>query len=200
MAIAFERHFPRRAAQWPWLLAILVLAGVVIAGEASAHGGLAMDKDYCKLRVGPYLMHFTGYQPGDGYRTEFCEDIPSTGATIVILDFIDDALRDLPVGVRIIRDDGGGRDLDSATVFAVPPKVYPKGTFSFDYQFQQAGNYIGLVTVGDGAQQAVGRFPFAVGAAFHQKHSFLAVLVAAAAAAAYLIWRRRRGAKPAAVA
>jgi hypothetical protein len=189
----------RRTAGSLWLFAtLLIVAGVIIAGEAAAHGGLAMEKDYCKLRVGRYVMHFTGYQPGDGYRTEFCEDIPSTGPTIVILDFIDDALRDLPVGVRIIRDDGGGRDLDSATVYDVPPKIYPMGTFSFDYQFQQAGNYVGLVTVGDGSQQVVGRFPFAVGASFHKRHSFLAVLLAAGLAAIYLIWRRRRAAKAAA--
>ena len=63
-----------------WMVVVMFTSG-----EATAHGGLAMEKDYCKLRVGPHVMHFTGYQPGDGYRKEFCEDIPSTGATIVVL-------------------------------------------------------------------------------------------------------------------
>ena len=63
-------HVARCAAGLLWLL-----AAVFIAGEATAHGGLSMEKDYCKLRIGPYVMHFTGYQPGDGYRKEFCEDI-----------------------------------------------------------------------------------------------------------------------------
>src|ERR1039457_7365596 len=94
-------HVARCAAGLLWLL-----AAVFIAGEANAHGGLSMEKDYCKLRIGTYVMHFTGYQPGDGYRKEFCEDIPSTGATIVVLDFIDDELRDLPVACSVIR---GGR-------------------------------------------------------------------------------------------
>jgi len=151
-------HLMRGAAGWLWLA-----AATMAAGEARAHGGLAMEKDYCKLRVGPFVMHFTGYQPADGYTREFCEDIPSTGQTIVILDFIDDALRDLPVGLRIIQDDGSGRDPDSATVHYAAPKIYPMGTFSFDYKFQQSGNYVGLVTVGEGAQQVVGRFPFSVG-------------------------------------
>ena len=115
-------HVARCAAGLLW-----PLAAVLIAGEATAHGGLSMEKDYCKLRIGPYVMHFTGYQPGDGYRKEFCEDIPSTGATIVVLDFIDDVLRDLPVALRIIRDDGGGQDLDSATVYHVPPEDLPDG-------------------------------------------------------------------------
>jgi hypothetical protein len=160
--------------------------------EATAHGGLAMEKDYCKLRVGPHVMHFTGYQPGDGYRREFCEDIPSTGATIVILDFIDDALRDLPVSVRIIRDTRS--DLDSATVYDAPPKVYPMGTFSFNYQFQEAGNYVGLVTVGDGNQRVIGRFPFSVGAPPYLRYLFPAALLAVGFGIVYGIWRWRRAA------
>jgi hypothetical protein len=188
-------HVARCAAGLLWLL-----AAVFIAGEATAHGGLSMEKDYCKLRIGPYVMHFTGYQPGDGYRKEFCEDIPSTGATIVVLDFIDDVLRDLPVALRIIRDDGGGQDLDSATVHYVPPKVYPMGTFSFDYQFEQPGKYVGLVTVGVGNQQVIGRFPFSVGAPFYQRYSSLAALLAIGFGVVYGIWRWRRAAKGAAVA
>jgi len=38
-------------------------------------------------------MHFAGYQP-DSSRSEFCEDIPRVGRTVIVLDFIDDALRD----------------------------------------------------------------------------------------------------------
>lgn len=161
------------------------------AGEAAAHGGLAMEKDYCKLRVGPHVMHFTGYQPGDGYRKEFCEDIPSTGATIVILDFIDDVLKDLPVSVRIVRDFGSApqHDLDSTTVYRVAPKIYPMGTFSFNYDFKEAGNYVGLVTVDDGNQQVIGRFPFSVGASPYQRYMFPIALLAVGLGVVYGLWR-----------
>ena len=173
----------------------LVIA-MLASDEAPAHGGLAMEKDYCKLRVGPHVMHFTGYQPGDGYRREFCEDIPSIGATIVVLDFIDDVLRDLPVSISIIRDSGGGpeHDLDSTTVYHVPPKIYPMGTFSFNYQFQEPGNYVGLVMVGDGNQQAIGRFPFSVGAPPYLRYLFPAVFLGTGVAVVYglLRWRRTK--------
>jgi len=173
----------------------LVIA-MLASGEAPAHGGLAMEKDYCKLRVGPHVMHFTGYQPGDGYRREFCEDIPSIGATIVVLDFIDDVLRDLPVSISIIRDSGGGpeHDLDSTTVYHVPPKIYPMGTFSFNYQFREPGNYVGLVMVGDGNQQAIGRFPFSVGAPPYLRYLFPAVFLGTGVAVVYglLRWRRTK--------
>jgi len=176
-----------------------LFVAVFTSGEATAHGGLAMEKDYCKLRVGSHVMHFTGYQPGDGYRKEFCEDIPSTGATIVILDFIDDVLRDLPVSVRIIRDSASGseHDLDRTTVYYVPPKIYPMGTFSFNYQFREAGNYVGLVTVGEGNQQVIGRFPFSVGASPYLRYLFPAALLAIGSAIVYGLWRRRRAAREA---
>jgi hypothetical protein len=181
--------------RWVGGLLWLVIA-MLASGEAPAHGGLAMEKDYCKLRVGPHVMHFTGYQPGDGYRREFCEDIPSIGATIVVLDFIDDVLRDLPVSISIIRDSGGGpgHDLDSTTVYHVPPKIYPMGTFSFNYQFREPGNYVGLVMVGDGNQPAIGRFPFSVGAPPYLRYLFPAVLLGTGVAVVYglLRWRRTK--------
>jgi hypothetical protein len=74
-------------------------------GGAFAHGGLSMDEDTAS--VGPYLMHFVGYQPDSASGPkEFCEDIPETGRTIVVLDYLNDELRDLPTEVRIIRDTG----------------------------------------------------------------------------------------------
>ena len=71
----------------------LSLALAAFAGVVWAHGGLAMEQDMCKLTVGPYMMHFAGYQE-DAQRTEFCEDIPHKGPTIIVLDAVDTALRD----------------------------------------------------------------------------------------------------------
>jgi hypothetical protein len=130
---------------------------------AHAHGGLSMDEDRCKLRVGPFLMHFVGYQPdsASGPR-EFCEDIPETGRTVVVLDYLNDELRDLPTEVRIVRDTGSEADLDAITVLHLPPRVYPSGSLSFEHAFDAPGRFVGLVTVGD-AQKSVSRFPFSVG-------------------------------------
>ena len=125
----------------------------------SAHGGVTMENDMCKLRVGPYLMHFTGYQPQTAPELEFCEDIPGTGQTIIVLDYLDPKLRDLPVDARIIRDTGDEADLDRVTVFHLPPAVYAKGTLVIETTFTEPGRFVGLVTVGD----QVSRFPFAVG-------------------------------------
>jgi hypothetical protein len=135
---------------------VVVLAS---AGLCFAHGGVTMENDMCKLRVGPYLMHFTGYQPQTAPELEFCEDIPGTGPTIIVLDYLDAKLRDLPVEARIIRDTGDESNLDRVTVFHQPPAVYPRGTVVIEHTFAEPGRFVGLVTVDD----QVSRFPFAVG-------------------------------------
>jgi hypothetical protein len=150
--------------QWlrPIGLCVLMLAiGIPsFSTQAQAHGGLALAEDMCRLTIGPYNMHFTGYQPDNTRNKEFCEDIPATGRTVVVLDYMEDALRPLPTEVRIIKDTGSEQDLQAITVLHLPPKVYPAGSVNFEYNFDRPGKFVGLVTVGD---KHVSRFPFSVG-------------------------------------
>lgn len=143
------------------VLAALAVAACALPTKASfAHGGLAMEQDMCKLTVGPYTMHFAGYQE-DAQRSEFCEDIPHRGKTIVVLDFVDAALRDMPVEVRVVRRTDVPVD-QAPVVFRVPPKVYPNGTMTFTHEFAEDGDYVGLVNAGPNRRYA-SAFPFSVG-------------------------------------
>jgi len=146
----------------PFGVCMLMLAiGVpFFSSQAQAHGGLALAEDMCRLTIGPYNMHFTGYQPDNTRNKEFCEDIPATGRTVVVLDYMEDELRPMPTEVRIIKDTGSEKDLQAITVLHLPPKVYPAGSVNFEHNFDQPGKFIGLVTVGD---KHVSRFPFSVG-------------------------------------
>lgn len=151
----------------PFAIALMVMAWFGLTpGPAWAHGGLSMDKDMCRLTLGLYTMHFTGYQPVLTGAMEFCEDIPKTGQIIVTMDMIDDALRAMPVSVRIVRDTGEGSETEANTVLYLEPKLYPNGSVSFEHNFEAPGKFIGLVTGGDPANPAaqyVSRFPFSVG-------------------------------------
>jgi hypothetical protein len=121
-----------------------------------------MAEDMCKLTVGPYMMHFSGYQPENTQQQQFCEDIPAIGQTIVVLDYIEQELRSLPAEVRIIKDTGSEDNLEAITVFHLPAKVYPNGSIDFAHTFDQPGKFVGMVAVGD-KQQHISRFPFSVG-------------------------------------
>ena len=157
-------------------MSILRTAGVVfsiclgiafIAPEsARAHGGVKLEQDECVLKIGPNTMHFVGYQR-TGEEQEFCEDIAETGPTVIGLTAVSPDLRDMAIGVRVIRDLGDEKekaDLDAATVFYRAPKVYQNGSMTFEHDFKEPGRYVGIVTVSDDVGNLwVSRFPFRVG-------------------------------------
>ena len=170
--------------------------GVLFSTQAQAHGGLSMAEDMCKLTIGPYMMHFTGYQPDSTREKEFCEDIPATGRTVVVLDYLELELRSFPTEVRVIRDTGSEQDLQAVTVLHMPPKVYPNGSVNFEYNFDKPGKFVGLVTVG-GKQQHVSRFPFSVGESNMFSRYILSIYMVpvaalAAVAALFFFLRDRR--------
>lgn len=141
--------------------AVFALAALA-STQVHAHGGLSMAEDMCKLTIGPYMMHFSGYQPENSQQKQFCEDIPATGQTIVVLDYIEQELRTLPAEVRIIKDTGTEDNIESLTVFHIPAKVYPNGSIDFAYTFDKPGKFVGIVTVGE-KKEHISKFPFSVG-------------------------------------
>lgn len=144
------------------LAATIIAASTIFATQVQAHGGLALAEDMCILTVGPYRMHFTGYQPLS-QEEEFCEDIPEVGKTVIALDYIQEELRPMTTEVRIIRDTGSEDNLDAITVFYLPPKVYPSASITVDHVFPEKGKFVGLVKVSGGSQEYISRFPFSVG-------------------------------------
>ena len=191
------RGATRKRALWKRAVRAMGMAATLTTGlgasTAHAHGGLSMEKDLCKLRLGPYAMHFTGYQPEVSGANEFCEDIPRTGHTVVALDAVDEALRDLPLEVRIIRDTGDESDLDAITVLHLPPKVYPAGTVSFEHRFDEPGKFVGLVSGGE-KHELVSRFPFSVAAGRSAREPWLwAIGIVLAGVGLFLYSNARHG-------
>ena len=139
-----------------------VMLALGIPLSAQAQHTHELEKNFCILKVGPYGMHLTGYQPDLSGGTENCGEVPGTGRTVLVLDYIEGELRSLPVEVRVIRDTGSEQDLQAITVLYLPPKIYPAGTVNFEYNFDKPGKFVGLVTVVD-KQSLVSRFPFSVG-------------------------------------
>ena len=137
---------------------------IFLSSKSFAHGGLSLEDDYCILKVGRYEMHFSGYQPENNGPKEFCEDIPETGNTIIVLDYMDDDLRAIPVEVRIIVDtEEEYKDLDSVTIYKKDYEIYRNGTISLRHNFDSKGKYIGYVTANENNNFIISEFPFSVG-------------------------------------
>lgn len=179
-----------------WLGGALV--GMVCSVQVQAHGGLSLAEDMCKLSIGPYTMHFTGYQPESTQEKEFCEDIPNIGRTVVALDYVDEALRPMSTEVRIIRDTGvepgSEGNLDELTIFHEPPKVYSNGSVTFEHTFPAEGKFVGLVTIrDDNGTEYVSRFPFAVGTGGKSNMPLiLGILAVAAGAGTFFFFKNKQ--------
>jgi hypothetical protein len=140
------------------VFAITALVSGVAMSAAQGHGSLSMEKDMCKLTLGRYQMHFAGYQPQRA-RAEFCEDIPAEGPTAIVLDFLQPQLRTIPIAVKIVQKLPDGQE---RTVVEKPGQVYPNGTITIRHDFQDTGQYVGLVSAdAPGIPPAI--FPFSVG-------------------------------------
>ncbi|MFQ6004297.1 MAG: hypothetical protein ACE5OQ_02245 [Woeseia sp.] len=149
---------------------------VLIVQNAVAHGSVVPDEDVCLIQIGYFKAHFKIYLPRTRQHEEFCEDIPGTGESVFVMEYVHGNLSAVPIDFRIIRDVTGlGRfarsrdiesieDLDSATVFHHPAAVQPD-VFTVVNYFDEAGWYVGIVTAtpAGGKNSYIAVFPFKVG-------------------------------------
>ncbi len=174
---------------------------VIPAAGTLAGGGLVLEDDVCIIRIDFYSAHFTAYQPDTSGNTQFCRNLPDTGETIFVLDYLHQSLQEVPVSFRIIKDvTGQGRfvklkhveaigDIEQHTVFYQPPIVRPDASFKIEYDFVEEGAYIGIVTAGHPSKDTIytAVFPFEVGGS---NFTWLAALFLLLAGAAFYTVRR----------
>ena len=149
----------------------------LLPNQLLAHGGVFVEDDLCVIQIGFFKAHFTIYQPEIAGNKEYCEDIPDTGTSLFILDYLHESLNTLPVDFRIIKnvtDHGRAttwqhlsamNDLEQHTVYYQPDMVVLNGTLEAEYNFTETGHYVGIVTTRQPGNQKIYRavFPFKVG-------------------------------------
>jgi len=185
----------------------VILGGGLLAFPivvTQAGGGVVLEDDVCIIWIDFYSAHFTAYQPDSSGNEQFCEDLPDTGETIFVLDYLHQSLKEVPVDFRIIRDVTGlGRyarleqveelgDLEQQTVFYQPPVIRPDASFKIEYDFVEEGEFIGIVSAGHPTNDSIytAVFPFEVG---RTSYGYLFPLIVLLAGAAF--WFLRRSAR-----
>ncbi len=155
---------------------LITLFLLLLAGRSFAAGAVIGEPGSCMIEIGIYTAHFTIYQSDSRGNEEFCEDLPDTGNTLFVLDYLHGSMKEVPVEFRIIRDlDELGifarwenvkaiEDIDARTVFYQPPTVEADNQLTVD-TLLEPGRYIGIVSAPhptkDLHYHAV--FPFQVG-------------------------------------
>ena len=156
------------------LIAVLIVAGV--PRTALAHGSVTPDADLCVIQIGYLRAHFKVYLPETYQHEDFCEDLPGIGSSIFVMEYEHDGLAKAPIDFRIIENvTGKGRftninhvrnigDLEEVTVFHHPAAIQVD-VFTVSHEFDEPGEFVGIVTVGkpDGNDIYTAVFPFEAG-------------------------------------
>ncbi|GAB1719492.1 MAG: hypothetical protein J0I90_04385 [Nitrosospira sp.] len=121
---------------------ILVLIATLQAGAAGAHGKVSLEEDSCVRRIGDSMVHLSAYQPQFEPSAQYCTEIPKGGDTYLVVDLVDQALRDMPIGMRVIR---GTNEAEDETVTYLRPSYHPDGVIQGETSLDQ-GLYTVIIT------------------------------------------------------
>ncbi len=170
------------------LLLILVAAiGLIARADAQAvrrDSAKAFQKvRECAAQMGPNVITFSFYQPTQS-RSQFCEDIPETGPTTIVVDTMQDELRDMMVEIRIVAADPKGDEESAPNEAYLPPAQFRTGVIQLEHDFKKQGDYVALVRArsADGRKEYNARFPFSVGEEFMRDWAAVAVATVVALA------------------
>lgn len=107
------------------VIVVCVLLAALLPGFAYAHGKVTIEEDTCVRRVGGNLVHFNAYQPQIEAKAQYCTEIPGEGETFLVVDLVDEALRNTAVAMRVVR--GLNETAEDQTVAYWPPAIHPDG-------------------------------------------------------------------------
>ena len=120
-------------------MVLILIAALYHPDVAIAHGTVSGEDDPCLRRVGEHVVHFNAYQPQYELKDQYCTDIPKEGDTFLVVDLVDLALRNEPVGMRVVKGTNG---TEGEIVADIRPSPHPDGVLRGEVRLDE-----GLYTV-----------------------------------------------------
>ncbi len=115
-----------------------------------------------------YAIHFSAYIKPEGnlenikgkdrnkLLRSYCKEIPRAGSLYFTADLADDDAREIPIGVRLVKQELIGEDdkkaenfRDIATIVEVPAKLYPRGMVETQVNLNEEGYYALYLMIGE---------------------------------------------------
>lgn len=103
-----------------------VLAILCYANIALGHGRVSLEEDSCVRQIGDNMVHLNTYQPQFDRSGHYCTEIPAAGDTYLVVDLIDLALREMPVGMKVFR----GTEREGEAIVQVSAAHHPDGVIN----------------------------------------------------------------------
>ena len=123
-------------------MTVLVLLMVLYTGILHAHGKVSLNQDSCVRGTQGSKVHLSTYQPQNEPTAHYCTEIPAEGETFFVVDLIDQALRNMPVTMRIVR---GTSETEDETVSLLRADYHPDGVIGGKANLDE-GNYTVFIT------------------------------------------------------
>lgn len=133
-----------------------------------------------------YAVHFSAYIKPEGNLEEikgkdrnkllrsYCKEIPRSGSLYFTADLADDDAREIPITVRLVKQELIGEDdketenfRDISTIFEVPAKLYPQGMVETQIDLESEGRYALYLMIGEegaATNENILRIPMNIGA------------------------------------
>ena len=124
------------------VFAAFILITALYASAAGAHGKESLEEDSCVRRIGENMVHLSAYQPQYDTSAQYCTEIPKGGDTFLVVDLIDPAMREMPIGMRVVK---GTNESEDETVTLLRPAYHPDGVIRGETSLDQ-GLYTVIIT------------------------------------------------------
>ena len=125
---------------------VIICVAALYTGAVFAHGAEALEDDSCMRRVGENMIHLSVYQPQNDIAGHYCTDIPAVGNTVLVVDLVEPMLREIPVGIKLIR--GGSEEGD--VIVDIRSSIYEDGVINTQQELGE-GRHL-LVVTAEGVQ------------------------------------------------
>lgn len=117
----------------------------------------------CLITNDFYATYFSVYVEPEDIENEtdneifkpFCHAISRTGTAYFTVDLVDEDLREIPIGIRLVEQQLIGEDenlaqsfKDIRTLSVVRPKLYPQGTIEMQAELNKKGYYALYLDIG----------------------------------------------------
>jgi len=121
---------------------MILMTLLFVSNCVFAHGNIDNKHGACTLKISKeHAIHLTAYQPSTHEGEVFCQDAPDLVETIMVLDFMEEDLKQLPLAFSMGYMNGEVVE----PIAALPLTTYPQGSMLLKFTPEVVGKYQGNV-------------------------------------------------------
>lgn len=144
-----------------------------------------IEQDVCTSWMGAKMLHMSIFQ-SDKPKDEYCRDVTEPGDSFIVIDLIDNELRENPVGITIKKASAAPEE---DIVARYPPEPHLNGIVNMPIRLEKGTYSVSIKKEGKETEEVV--YQVGVGMTDYSRYLFPLLLAALGVFLAQRIYRRR---------